>query len=97
MARTTSSVSREEVSAAAAKLQPLGTVTDTTMFGVSGQASTTSRQVLDDRRRGDLRSRPGVGYAAKVVDQNGTPKIDGFTFTVNGVTASGGHPPDRAE
>jgi len=92
MARTTSSVTREEVSAAADKLKPLGTVTDTTMFGVSGQASTTTGKFWMIAGAVTFNKSQGVGYAAKVVDQNGAPKIDGFTFTINGAAVSGGNP-----
>ena len=91
MARTTSTVSRDEVSAAADKLKPLGSVTNTTMFGVSGQASTTTGKFWMIAGAVTFNATQ-VGYAAKVVDENGTPKIDGFTFTVNGTTVSGGNP-----
>jgi hypothetical protein len=92
MARTTSSVKREEVAAAAAKLQPLGNVTDTTMFGVSGQANASGKFWMIAGAV-TFNKGQGVGYAAKVVDQGGVPKIDGFTFTVNNVTAGGGNAP----
>jgi hypothetical protein len=93
MARTTSAVKREDVAAAATKLQALGTVTDTTMFGVSGQAKSNVGKFWMIAGAVTFNKGQAVGYAAQVVDQNGVPKIDGFTFTINNVTAGGGNAP----
>ena len=94
MARTTGNVTREEVSAAADRLKPLGAVTDTPMIGVSGQASAANGKFWIIAGAVTF-NQTGVGYTARIVDQNGSPKIDGFEFNGGGVDASGGNRPNQ--
>ena len=85
-------MTREEVAAAVAKLQPVGPLKSTTMFGASVQANPGSKfRVLGGAAT--LGQGQGVPYTVKVVDQNGTLKLDGFSFQVNGAIVGGGNVP----
>ena len=89
-ARCTSSITREEIAAASDKLKGLGTVSNTMMFGASVNAKPGSTVWI--LGGAVTAGGQGVPYQVKIVDENGTLKLDGFMLTIGNRPVSGGTP-----
>ena len=93
MGNSTSTITRDELAAAADKMKSWGRLQDTTLPAVMMNKVSGSAETVDVIGTADFQSGGKVFYAAHMVRQAGQFKMDGFLFQKDQTTVTAGTAP----
>jgi hypothetical protein len=96
MANSTSTITRDELQAAADAMKPWGALQDTTLPVVAMNKSTGSAETIEVGGVAKFQNAQAVAYFAHMVKQNGQFKMDGFFFQKDQTTVTAGTAPKNA-